>query len=112
MTDVLEEIHRLRRENKDISNDDILLIQMISMKKQLEAMAVQQQEQLTSMEKRIKDLEDVARVHNEYPSITFLLRYRPKETEAWILIIFVLLSMWWVSGFRQPILEWLGLPTF
>lgn len=101
MTDVLEEIRRLREQNRDISNDDILLIQMIQIK-----------EQLRDIDNRLQALEEAEKKHSEYPSLTYLLRYRPRDTMAVIALFFVILSMIWVSEFRQPVLKWLGLPVF
>ena len=40
-----------------------------------------------------------------HPTLLYLLRFRTKETVAVILLIFVLLSAWYVSGFRMPILR-------
>ena len=71
MTDVLEEIRRLREQNRDISNDDILLIQMIQIK-----------EQLRDIDSRLQALEEAEKKHSEYPSLTYLLRYRPRDTMA------------------------------
>ena len=47
-----------------------------------------------------------------HPPILYLLRYRTKETVIVITLIFVVLSAWYVSAFRMPILRWLGLPVF
>ena len=47
-----------------------------------------------------------------HPTLLYLLRFRTKETVAALVFLFVLLSLWYVSGFRQPILRWLGLPLF
>jgi len=49
---------------------------------------------------------------NTHPSIIYLLRYRTKETIATILFLILTLSLWYVSGMRQPILKFLGLPVF
>jgi hypothetical protein len=59
----------------------------------------------TKIDKAVKHQED-------HPSIIYLLRFKTKETIAAILFIFLILSSWFVSGFRQPILEFLGLPIF
>lgn len=56
--------------------------------------------------------EDHQEYHKENPPLLWLLRFRTKETVATIVLIFVLLSLWYVSGFRQSLLQWLGLPLF
>jgi hypothetical protein len=50
--------------------------------------------------------------HEAHPPILWLLRFRTKETIATILFIVIVPSAWYVSGIRQPILRWLGLPEF
>lgn len=50
--------------------------------------------------------------HQDNPPLLWLLRYRTRETVATILFIILVLSAWYVSGLRQPILRWLGLPEF
>ena len=57
----------------------------------------------------VERTEEHVRMH---PSMLYLLRFRTKETVAVIVLLFVLLSLWYVSGFRRPILRWLGLPLF
>ncbi len=52
---------------------------------------------------------DHQQYHKDNPPLLWLLRFRTKETIATILF---LLSAWYVSGIRQPILKWLGLPIF
>ena len=55
---------------------------------------------------------DHQQYHKDNPPLLWLLRFRTKETIATILFIILLLSAWYVSGIRQPILKWLGLPIF
>lgn len=98
---VLNEIKRLREQNRDITNDDILLIQLIEIR-----------DTLNIIDKRLETVEEHTRVQTEYPSIPYLLRYHPRQTITVMMTIFILLSLWWVSGFRQPILNWLNLPIF
>jgi hypothetical protein len=57
----------------------------------------------------VEQLEAHVRMH---PSLVYLLRFRTRETVAALILLFMLLSLWYVSGFRRPILEWLGLPAF
>jgi hypothetical protein len=47
-----------------------------------------------------------------HPTLLYLLRFRTKGPVAAPVLLFVLLSLWYVSGFRRPILKWLGLPMF
>ena len=47
-----------------------------------------------------------------HPTLLYLLRYRTKQTIVVLVLIFVLLSAWTVSEFREPILRWLGFPMF
>lgn len=55
---------------------------------------------------------EVLRMQKEHPPLLYLLRFQPRKTIMWIVFIFVLLSIWYVSGIRQPILEFFGLPVF
>jgi hypothetical protein len=48
----------------------------------------------------------------ENPSLLYLLRFDTKKTIAIIIFLFAIVSTWFVSGFRQPILEFLGFPVF
>ena len=43
-----------------------------------------------------------------HPTLLYLLRYRTKETVVVLVLIFVMLSAWWVSEFRGPVLRLLG----
>lgn len=57
----------------------------------------------------VRRIDDFQKTH---PSLLYLARFRTRETAIAIILLFALLSIWWVSGFRQPILEFLGLPIF
>lgn len=59
---------------------------------------------------RLKKVEEVAKNWKDYPSILWLLRFKTKSTVAVIVVIFVTLTLFYVSGLRAPIFEWLGLP--
>lgn len=48
----------------------------------------------------------------KHPSLLWSLRFNTVKTLTVILIVFVLLSLWFVSGARQPILDLFGLPIF
>ena len=55
----------------------------------------------------VEQTEDYLQKH---PTLLYLLRYRTKETVLIILLGFILLSAWYVSELRIPILRWLGFP--
>ena len=71
---------------------------------------------LEAQTKNIDKLSQTVARHDEYlmkhPPLLYLFRYRTRETIAIIVGLFVLLSLWWVSGLRQAILQFLGLPLF
>ena len=48
----------------------------------------------------------------KHPSILWSLRFNTSKTITIIMILFIILSMWFVSGFRQPILDLIGFPIF
>lgn len=49
---------------------------------------------------------------SDNPSLVWLMRYKTRQTITIIVLAFVLLSIFYVSGFRQPMLKFLGLPVF
>ena len=56
---------------------------------------------------------DTLREHiDKHPTLIYLLRFRTKETIAALIFIILLLSTWYVSGIRQPILKFFNLPIF
>lgn len=57
-------------------------------------------------------IDETIKHQEQHPSIIYLLRFKTRQTIAAILFIFCLLTTWFVSGIRQPILELFGLPTF
>lgn len=57
-------------------------------------------------------LDEALRMQTDHPPLLYLLRFHTRRTIFWIIVVFVLLSLWYVSGFRGPILEFLGLPVF
>ncbi len=111
-TELLNEIKRLREQGKDVSNDDLILMQIMGLAANQKQMGLQ----IDRMNERIKGMEAGFRQqeqrHNEYPSMTWLIRHKPKETLVFAVGSFVLLSMWYVSGFRRPLMKMLGLPEF
>ena len=59
---------------------------------------------------RLKKVEKAAEEWTRYPTLLWLLRHKTKNTVAVIIVVFVLLSAFYVSGIRAPIMEFLGLP--
>lgn len=80
-------------------------LEMAELRRLLEAQARNVDKLACATEKNEEYLE-------RHPSLLYLIRFRTRETVAVILLVFVLLSAWYVSGFRMPILRWLGLPVF
>lgn len=78
------------------------------------AVSLKTHEQIVIMNGRVKKVEAATEKLDEklkrYPSLLWLLRHKTKITVAVILVVFCILSIFWVSGFRAPILTWLGLP--
>jgi hypothetical protein len=118
MSDLEQQIRRLV-DDGSISDRDAIRLILASQAEILAAMRMMQQsleERRMAVDRRMILLEqqmaEFEHYMREYPSITWLLRHRTKETITFIVLVFVLLSLWFVSGFRQPILDWLGLPIF
>jgi hypothetical protein len=69
-----------------------------------------------SMDKRFDELEDkidkAVEHQTDHPSLIYLLRFRTKQTIAALIFAFAIFTSWFVSGVRQPILEFFGLPIF
>ena len=59
---------------------------------------------------RLKKVEAVVDDVEKFPSLLWLLMHKTKSTVAVITIVFILLSLLYVSGLRAPIMVWLGLP--
>ena len=82
----------------------------------LELQVAQDQAAMADLKAKVDELVahciEIQRISRENPSLLWLLRFRTKETTIVIITIFVVLSLWWISGWRQPILHWLGLPIF
>lgn len=109
-TDLLLELKRLRAQGKDVSNDDLILMQIMGLAAKQNKLA----NQIDAIDTRVQAIEsglnNLTAQHKEYPSVTWLLRHKPKETLMFSVGAFVLFSMWYVSGLRQPIMRLLGLP--
>lgn len=59
---------------------------------------------------RLKKVEEAVADWRKHPSILWLLHHKTKTTVSVIVVVFVLLSAFYVSGIRTLIMEWLGLP--
>ena len=70
------------------------------------------QQQSANIDKLTTDVAKLTDYLDQHPPLIYLLRFRTKETIAAIVILFLIASVWYVSGIRQPILKWLGLPVF
>ena len=64
---------------------------------------------ITNMEKNLNEVLEMQRKH---PSLLYSLRFETRKTIMWIIFFLMLVSIWFVSGLRQPILEFFGLPIF
>lgn len=59
---------------------------------------------------RLKKVEKAAVEWKRFPSLLWLLHNKTKLTVSIIVVVFILLSAFYVSGIRAVIMEWLGLP--
>lgn len=72
--------------------------------------SLENNKELLKINGRLKKVEEAAEEWEKNPSLLWLLRFKTKKTVTAILVIFVLLSMLYISGIRGPIFELLGLP--
>lgn len=72
--------------------------------------SLENNKELLKINGRLKKVEEAAEDWEKNPSLLWLLRFRTKKTVSVILVVFVLLSMLYISGIREPIFELLGLP--
>jgi hypothetical protein len=95
---------------------DFIVISLIEQALNSETSANRLDELETSMIEQFRELSskiDKAVEHQtDHPSLIYLLRFKTKQTIAAIIFAFIIFSSWFVSGVRQPILEFLGLPIF
>jgi hypothetical protein len=59
---------------------------------------------------RLKKVEEAVDDWRKHPSLLWLLHHKTKITVSVIVVVFALLSAFYVSGIRAVIMEWLGLP--
>lgn len=109
-------IHILKGDGVDRAGLAALTKANTSKLEDLEIQIAQNQARMEKMEtaqnELIKACHEIQRISRENPSLLWMLRFRTRETVLVIIMIFIFLSLWWVSGWRQPVLEWLGLPIF
>ena len=86
------------------SRQDAQREQMAAEMAELRRMIREQGENVGRLARVVERTEEHLQAH---PTLLYLLRFRTRETVAALV-----LSLWYVSGFRQPILRWLGLPLF
>lgn len=71
---------------------------------------------IATQNETLSELKEMIQRHDHYiqthPSLVYLLRFKTRETLALFFFLLMILSLWYVSGFRQPILKWLGWPVF
>lgn len=81
---------------------------------QKQAMTDKRIDDILDMNEKIDRMEDmlvkVIETTTKHPSLLYSLRFETKKTIMWILFAFVILSLWFVSDFRNPILELFGIP--
>lgn len=66
----------------------------------------------TDHEDQKKVLDHARQMFMENPPLLWLARFRTKQTVAIIVVVFIILSLWWVSSWRGFFLELLGIPPF
>ena len=91
------------------SRQDAQQEQMAAELAELRRLIREQSENVGRLTRVVERTEEHLQTH---PTLLYLLRFRTRETVAALVLLFVVLSLWYVSGFRQPILRWLGLPVF
>lgn len=79
-------------------------------RKMLLAISLDTHTEVKKINGRLKKVEKVTEDFLLYPSLTWLLRHKTKATVATIVIVFTVLTLFYVSGLRAPIMDWLGLP--
>ena len=105
----MPELSALVKEYKEmLKNGDDIPVDL-SRRMQL-AISIDTHEEVIKINGRLKKVEEAAETWEDYPTLLWLLRHKTKTTVAVITVIFVLLSLLYVSGLRAPILLWLGLP--
>jgi len=83
---------------------------------QKQAMTDKRIDDILAMGDRIENMEKMLtatiKMQTDHPSILYSLRFETKKTIAWLFFALLIVSIWFVSGLRQPVLEFFGLPIF
>ncbi len=105
----MPELSALVKEYKEMlkNGEDIPL--ELSRRMQL-AISIDTHDEVIKINGRLKKVEEAAEEWEQYPTLLWLLRHKTKTTVAWMVAIFVILTLFYVSGLREPIFTWLGLP--
>jgi hypothetical protein len=102
LSTVIEELKALLENGDEVSPEVARRLQL--------ALSLDTHIEVKKINGRLKKVEEAAKNSERYPSILYLLRHKTKTTVAVIVMIFVILSLFYVSGLRTPIMLWLGLP--
>ncbi len=100
---IIEELKELLEKGDEISPK-------VARKLQL-AISLDTHMEVKKINGRLKKVEAVTKTAEDYPSLLWLLRFKTKKTVATIVVVFVVLSILYVSGLRESIFAWLGLPS-
>lgn len=83
---------------------------------QKQAMTDRRIDDILAMGDKIENMETMLtatiKMQTDHPSLLYSLRFETKKTIAWLFFALLVVSIWFVSGLRQPILEFFGLPIF
>ena len=83
---------------------------------QKQAMTDKRIDDILAMGDRIENMEtmlsDVIKMQTDHPSLLYSIRYETRKTIIWLFFALMIVSIWFVSGLRQPVLEFFGLPIF
>jgi hypothetical protein len=74
------------------------------------AISIDTHDEVKKINGRLKKVEKVAEEWSRFPSLTGLLYHKTKKTVTFIVVVFIILTVFYVSGLRAPIMEFLGLP--
>jgi len=71
---------------------------------------------ILAMSSKIESMEEMLtaaiKMQQDHPSLLYSLRFETRKTIMWLFFALLIVSIWFVSGLRQPVLEFFGLPIF
>ena len=83
---------------------------------QKQAMTDKRIDDILAMGDKIENMETMLtaaiKMQQDHPSLLYSLRFETRKTIMWLFFALLIVSIWFVSGLRQPILEFFGLPIF